>query len=180
MKYIAYTDGSSRGNPGPAGWGCIIMNEGKVREYNGAAKVATNNQMEIMGVLYAMNFTLTNLNKESIDTDSIEIFSDSQYVVKGCTEWVHGWVRNNWKTSQKKDVLNVELWKNIWQVMNDMKYKKIEFKVTHVRGHNGNIYNERADVICTSAALNENEELFSGSKDEYEKFLDKKFGGKFR
>ena len=102
MKYYAYTDGSSRGNPGPSGWSALIMNDDKVREYSGAAQKATNNQMEICGVLYALNFSILNLNKLDGDQDEIEISSDSQYTVKGCNEWVYNWSKNNWKTSQKK------------------------------------------------------------------------------
>lgn len=173
MKYEAYTDGSSRGNPGPAGWGSIIMSDTKVREYNGVSERATNNQMEIFGVLYAMNFGIANLNKDT-ESDEIEIFSDSEYTVKGCTTWVHGWVKNNWKNSQKKEVLNRDLWENIWKAMNDLKYKNIKFKVTHIRGHNGHIYNERADIICTSAALKNECELFSGLKKDYDKFIESK------
>ena len=171
MKYYAYTDGSSRGNPGPSGWAAVIMNDEKVREYNGYFEKATNNQMEIYGVLYALNFALSNLNKNDGDADSIEICSDSQYTVKGCNEWVYSWVKNNWKTSQKKDVLNKDLWEKIWKSINDLKYKKIVFNIIHVKGHSGHVYNERADKLCTAAATKENINIYAGSKDDYQDFL---------
>jgi len=171
MKYLAYTDGSSRGNPGPSGWATIVMNSEKVREYSGFSERSTNNQMEMYAVLYAMNFALLNLNKEDIDLDQIEIYSDSQYVVKGCNEWIFGWVKNNWKNSQKKEVLNKDLWLQLWKAINDLKYKNIEYKIIHVKGHNGHIYNERADKLCTAAATKEEVIFYAGARDQYEDFL---------
>jgi ribonuclease HI len=126
MKYEAYTDGSSRGNPGPAGWSCIVMSENKVREYAGGVNLGTNNQMEVYGVLFAMQFALANLNKNSIDTDEIHIWSDSEYTVKGCNQWLKGWVKNNWKNSQKKEVLNLNLWKSVNQAISDLEFKNIK------------------------------------------------------
>ena len=171
MKYFAYTDGSSRGNPGHSGWSAILMSSDTVIEYKGHFERATNNQMEMYGVLYALNFALANLNREDTDRDIIEISSDSQYVVKGCNEWVYNWVKNNWKTSQKKEVLNRDLWENIYKSLSDLGYKKIEYKILHIKGHNGHIYNERADKLCTAAATKEEIKIYSGPKSQYDDFL---------
>ena len=171
MKYYAYTDGSSRGNPGPSGWATIVMNDDKVREYNGYFEKATNNQMEMYGVLYALNFALSNLNKKDTDEDSIEIGSDSQYVVKGCNEWVYGWVKNKWINSQKKEVMNKDMWQDIWKAINDMKFKKIDFKIVHVKGHNGHIHNERADKLCTAASTKEKIDFYNGDRQGYDDFI---------
>lgn len=174
MKYVAYTDGSSRGNPGAAGWATIVMNEYKVKEYNGRFDKATNNQMEIYSVLFALNFALQNLNKDNQNNDEIEIHSDSEYTVKGCNEWIYGWVKNNWKNSQKKEVLNRDLWEKIFKAMSDLKYKHIKFSILHVRGHSGHLYNERADRLCTAAALKDHVDLYDGDVSEYKDFINKK------
>ncbi len=171
MKYFAYTDGSSRGNPGAAGWATIIMNSEKVREYNGHNKLATNNQMEIYAVLFAMSFATQNLNTESSSDDEIEIYSDSLYVVKGVNEWVYSWTKNNWKNSQKKEVLNKDLWQKMWGLMNDLVYKNIKYKVIHIKGHAGHKYNERADLLCTSAALEDDIVLYNGKREDYDDYV---------
>ncbi len=175
MKYAAYTDGSSRGNPGRAGWACIIMNDETVREQAGRNDLATNNQMEILGVLYALNFATLNLNKNESDvvsgSDSMEIFSDSKYVVTGCNEWIYNWVRNNWKTAAKKEVINKNLWQEVWSKLTELKEKNIKLKVTHIYGHSGHMYNERADTLCTNAALKAELNFYQGKRDEYEEFV---------
>lgn len=166
MKYICYTDGSSRGNPGAGGWGCIIMSETTVTEHNGRADVATNNQMEMQGLIHALKFAIS-----CGDNDEVEIHSDSQYCVKGYNEWLAGWQRNNWKNSQKKPVLNKDLWQEIVDLKNTIIEKGIKMKVVHVYGHSGHIYNERADILCTSAALKEPVELFNGSINDYKQHI---------
>lgn len=171
MIYTVYTDGSSRGNPGNAGWATIIMNQNKVREYSGFFERATNNQMEISAVLFALNFALKNLNKNDTDEDVINIFSDSEYTVKGCNEWVRGWSKKNWKNSQKKEVLNKDLWQKVLETMSQIEYKNIKFTINHVRGHNGHKYNERADRLCTAAATKEEIKVFSGDFEDYDDFI---------
>lgn len=169
MKYFIYTDGSSRGNPGAAGWAAVIMDEINVREYNGRFENATNNQMEIYAVLFSLTFILANLN----ENDSVEIWSDSEYTVKGCNDWVFNWSKNNWKNSQKKEVLNKDLWQTILKTISDLKYKNINFSIKHLRGHQGHIYNERADVLCVAAALEQDIELYKGNMTDYKDLLHK-------
>lgn len=167
MKYVCYTDGSSRGNPGLAGWASVIMSPKTVTEYNGHSKLATNNQMELMGVINVFK----NLSDTCVEGDEIDIYSDSQYVVKGCNDWLKSWVKNNWKNSQKKDVINKDMWQEIQNLKDIFLNKKISVKLIHVYGHKGHKYNERADLLCTSAALGEKISMYNGDFVGYEKFI---------
>lgn len=170
MTYEFYTDGSSRGNPGKGAFACVAMSENKVREYGEAKENVTNNQMEMGGVIFALSFCVSKLE----EGDAAVINSDSQYVIKGINEWVYGWIKNGWKTSNKKDVLNKDLWEKMWELVNILKFKKIEVRFLHVKGHNGHILNERADIICTSFAQGKTIELYNGDKVSYEDFLKNK------
>lgn len=147
-----YTDGSSRGNPGQGGWGAIIFDDGKVREIGGREEHTTNNRMELTGAIKA----LENLTEEAV------IYTDSEYVMKGITEWIHNWQKKGWKTVNKKRVLNQDLWQKLLEVTEG---KKIEWK--YVAGHAGVTLNERADVIATSFADNIVPSLYDGPRDRY-------------
>ncbi len=154
MKISIFTDGSSRGNPGPGGWGAIILDNNNIREIGGREDVTTNNRMELMACIKSL---------ESISpTSAIVLYSDSQYVIKGMTEWIEGWQRKNWKNSQKKDVLNRDLWEKMLEVSNG---KNIEWK--YVKGHAENPGNNRCDEIATSFADNEPTKLYDGPIDSY-------------
>ena len=163
MKIRIFTDGSSRGNPGPGGWGAIILNENTITELGGRENMTTNNRMELMACIESLKSL--NFNKD-LDKDNnkilITLYSDSQYVIKGMTEWITGWQRKNWKNSQKKDVLNRDLWENMLEVSND---KNIEWK--YVKGHADNPGNNRCDEIATSFADNESIKLYKGNIDSY-------------
>ena len=167
MKYNIYTDGSSRGNPGLAGWACIIMNEIKVREYSDGVKSATNNQMEMYAVEHAMSV----VNSICEKGDAVIIHSDSQYTIKGLTEWIINWERNGWKNSQKKDVINKEMWQRMLKLKRQIKDNDIEIKFEYVKAHNGHKYNERADLLATSAALNEKIDIYNGSFSAYDEAI---------
>ncbi len=149
-----YTDGSSKGNPGPGGYGAIIVTKDKVTEIGGSEKHTTNNRMELTACIKAL---------ESIASDEeITIYTDSQYVTKGITEWIHGWEQNGWKTAGKKPVENQDL----WQVLSrNVEGKNIEWKF--VRGHVGHVCNERCDVIATSFADGEQIDLYDGPRAKY-------------
>ncbi len=149
-----YTDGSSRGNPGPGGWGAIVISENKVREIGGREENTTNNRMELTGAIEGLKLIDEN--------NQITLYSDSQYVIKGMTEWIDGWQRKNWRNSQKKAVMNRDLWERLLEVS---KGKNIEWK--YVKGHAENPRNNRCDEIATKFADNENIELYDGSKDKY-------------
>ncbi|QYX58261.1 ribonuclease HI [Roseovarius sp. SCSIO 43702] len=137
---IAYTDGACSGNPGPGGWGVLMQaREGdtvvKERELSGGAAVTTNNQMELMAAITA----LETLSKPS----TVTIVTDSQYVKNGVTGWIHGWKRNGWKTSAKKPVKNVELWQRL-----DAAAARHDVTWEWVKGHAGHPENERADALA--------------------------------
>ena len=138
-----YTDGAARGNPGMAGWAAVFLSGGKVIfEIGGRKDHATNNQMELMAVIEALKY----VHKNKIAM-LIEIFCDSKYVILGATEWVFGWMKNNWRNAAKKPVLNRELWESLHELTEELKPKWI-----YVEGHAGIKYNERADEIATSFA----------------------------
>ena len=133
-----YTDGACSGNPGPGGWGAYIDNAGLITELSGREEDTTNNRMELKAVIEALNsFTSkTNLN----------LYTDSKYVMDGSSKWIENWKKNGWKTAQKKAVKNQDLWIEL--------DKLIHFHQIHwvwVKGHDGNLGNERADYLATSA-----------------------------
>jgi ribonuclease HI len=146
-KIDIYTDGSSLGNPGPGGWGVVIVeNDSKIiKELGGSDKDTTNNRMELTAVIEALKYILKS------DSENVDIHADSAYVLGGVTSWIRNWERNGWRTANKKAVLNQELWKELDSLIN--KYsKKISWQ--KVKGHSGHIYNERADEIATTHASN--------------------------
>jgi ribonuclease HI len=150
MKKIQiYTDGAARGNPGPAGWGAVLFMDGKVVELGGRMDHATNNIMELSAPIGALAY----LKQQNI-TGEVEIISDSKYVILGITEWIHGWLRNNWRNAAKKPVMNRELWEELHKLNEEFKPKW-----TYIEGHAGHEHNERADVIATSYADKEPIEL---------------------
>lgn len=139
MKEVTiYTDGACSGNPGPGGWGALLIYGNKERELFGHEPDTTNNRMEMMAVLKA----LQNLKEPC----KVKIVTDSQYVLKGMTEWVEGWQKRGWKNAEKKPVKNVDLWK---ELIAAAKPHKITW--TWVRGHNGDVNNERVDALAVAA-----------------------------
>jgi len=142
-----YTDGSARGNPGPAGWGVVILGE-KIVELGGRSDHATNNQMELQGAIEALKYC------KKHDLNTVEIVADSQYVIKGINEWIHGWQKNGWRNAAKKPVMNKELWEELHELN-----QAVKPKWSYIEGHAGHEHNERADVIATSFADNEPVEL---------------------
>lgn len=149
-----FTDGAARGNPGPGGWGAIVALDDTVTELGGRGDYTTNNRMELLAVISAM---------ESIPRETeMTIYTDSAYVLNGSTRWVVGWQKNNWKTSQKEDVLNRDLWERI---VSATTHKIINWKL--LRGHAGIAPNERCDVIATSFADKKPIVLYNGSRERY-------------
>src|SRR3989338_83605 len=152
-----YTDGSSRGNPGPGGRGGVIASGDRVVEIGGGETHTTNNRMELMACIRSLEFTINNFQ-----FSKIQIHTDSEYVMKGITEWVHNWQRKGWKTAGKRKVLNQDLWQKLLEVT---ECKKVEWK--YVAGHSGHSWNERADEIATSFADSLVPKLYEGPKDKY-------------
>ena len=130
-----WTDGACSGNPGPGGWGAILSYKGKERELSGGEAMTTNNRMELMGAISALE-TLTR-------PCTVALHTDSQYLRQGITAWIHGWKKNGWKTADRKPVKNEELWKRLDAAL---KQHKIEWK--WVKGHAGDEMNERADALA--------------------------------
>jgi len=136
-----WTDGGCRGNPGPGGWAYIVRDAGTTRESSGFEPSTTNNRMELTAVREA----LSSLSGAPASA-SVSIHTDSQYVQKGITEWIHTWVRNGWKTSAKKPVKNIELWRSLWELCRDR-----QIRWEWVMGHAGNELNERCDRMVQEA-----------------------------
>ncbi len=152
-----YTDGASRGNPGPGGWGGIITSDDKIVETGGSEAHTTNNRMELTAAIRSLEFAINNFQ-----FSDVLINTDSEYVMKGITIWIHKWQKKGWKTAGRKPVLNQDLWQELLRVTED---KKIEWK--YVAGHAGVPLNERADEIATSFADNFTPALYNGPKDKY-------------
>lgn len=133
-----YADGACSGNPGAGGFGAILKSVDKYKELSGCEKMTTNNRMELMGVISAL---------ESLKMPSkVKVTTDSNYIVKGMTEWITGWLRKGWKNSQKKDVMNRDLWERLLKAS-----KPHEIEWVWVKGHNGHAENERCDELATGA-----------------------------
>ncbi|MCL5061812.1 MAG: ribonuclease HI [Nitrospirae bacterium] len=133
-----YTDGACSGNPGIGGFGAILRSGGKEKEISGYDEMTTNNRMELLAVISALEA----LKKPC----RVTITTDSNYVVKGMTEWIHGWIKNNWKNSQKKDVLNRDLWERLLKASS-----RHDVNWVWIKGHNGHIENERCDALAREA-----------------------------
>lgn len=134
-KVTIYTDGACSGNPGPGGWGALLMYGEHEKELGGGEAETTNNRMEMMAAIRALESL-----KQPCD---ITLYTDSQYVMKGITEWMKGWERNGWRTADRKPVKNADLWQ---ELARQTHRHKIQWK--WVRGHNGDVHNERVDAIA--------------------------------
>lgn len=138
-----YTDGACSGNPGPGGWGVVVyFADDSVYEMGGAEALTTNNRMELQAAIAALEF----LSKTG-QQEPITLYTDSEYVKKGITQWVRGWKNKGWKTAQGKAVLNQDL----WEMLDRLNTAKINWE--YVRGHAGNIGNERCDEIARKFSL---------------------------
>ncbi len=134
-----YTDGSCLENPGNGGWAAIINEHGKIIRISGKEKNTTNNRMELMAPINA----LRKINTK----DEIEIYTDSQYVKLGITEWINTWTKNNWQTSKREDVKNKDLWLELYNLN-----KSLNVKWNWIKAHAGNPLNEEVDLLAKKAA----------------------------
>ena len=133
-----YTDGSCIGNPGKGGWAAIILNGEKKTEIKGNKKDTTNNQMELLAPIKAL--------KEIPKGSKVQIFTDSKYVKSGITEWIHNWKKNGWKTTNKKDVSNKELWTEL-----DLLSNEFEINWNWVKAHSTDKLNNEVDLLAKKA-----------------------------
>ena len=135
MKVDIWTDGACSGNPGPGGWGAILTYNGYEKELSGGEPETTNNRMELMGAISALE-ALTR-------ACDVVLHTDSQYVKNGVTSWIHGWKRNGWRTADKKPVKNAELWQRL-----DAARDRHSVEWKWVKRHAGDEMNERADALA--------------------------------
>ena len=159
---VIFTDGACSGNPGPGGWGAILISPlGKVRELGGGARQTTNNRMEMTGVLEALR-SLSQV--KTLSTKQIRVYTDSIYVIKGISQWIYGWRRNGWKNSAGEDVSNREIWEAL-----DSLIREFGFQVEwlYVPGHMGYPGNERCDEIAVAFAKGYEVHLFVGARGDY-------------
>ena len=137
-KIVIYTDGACKGNPGPGGWGALLRAaDGAEKELFGGERDTTNNRMEMMAVIEALSALKRPCH--------VILFVDSQYVLKGMTEWLHGWKAKGWRTAAKQPVKNVDLWQRLDALVHQGEHR-IEWQ--WVKGHAGDPGNERADALA--------------------------------
>ena len=141
-KVIIYTDGACSGNPGPGGWGAILMYKGAKKEISGGMKETTNNIMEVTAVIEALKCL-------KVESD-VQVYSDSAYTVNAFNQgWIYNWFKNGWKTANKEPVKNKELWQELYALT---KKHKVEF--IKVKGHSDNEFNNRCDEMAREAIQN--------------------------
>ncbi len=133
-----YTDGACSGNPGPGGWGAILRCDKKEREISGGERQTTNNRMEMLAAISGL--------RELKYRCTVELYTDSKYLLQGATEWLSGWKAKGWLSASKKPVKNVDLWQQL-----DALLKQHEIHWHWVRGHSGHPENERADQLARAA-----------------------------
>jgi len=156
---IVFTDGAAKGNPGPGGWGAIIVTpDRRVTELGGGSPHTTNNRMELSGAIAA-------LQQVANQPGPVAIYTDSTYLIQGITQWVWGWRKRGWKTAQGGDVLNRELWEQLSSLIGARARGDVSWH--WVRGHVGTPGNERADEISVAFAMQEAADLYVGSFDGY-------------
>ncbi len=162
-ELLIYTDGASRGNPGPGGWAAVILVADMAMEVAGGVKKATNNQMELQAVLAVLSDSAALAH-----IGPVTVLSDSAYVVNGLNSWVWGWEKKGWMTMQKTPVENKDIWVKLLALLKEYGDR---LTITKVSGHAGELYNERCDELAVDAALGKKQNLFQGKLGDYDVFL---------
>lgn len=137
-KVEIYTDGACSGNPGPGGWGAILVHGGTEKELSGGEAATTNNRMEMTAAIKALSALKSSCH--------VDLYTDSKYVMQGITEWIHDWKKRGWKTADKKPVKNADLWQELEEAAS-----RHDVHWHWVRGHDGHVMNERADQLAVAA-----------------------------
>ena len=145
MEIKIYTDGACVGNPGPGGWAAIVLLENEKKELFGGEKLTTNNRMELTAAIKALEYCANQKEKQP-SLKNVRIFTDSTYVKEGITVWINNWEKNNWKTADKKNVKNVDLWKKLKELIQS---DQVEWN--WVKGHSENPMNDLADKLAKKA-----------------------------
>lgn len=156
-----YTDGACSGNPGPGGWGVVIyFEDGSIHELGGHDRATTNNRMEMQAAIDALQFFA-----DFGQTEPCILHTDSEYLIKGITQWVKSWKKKGWKTAAGKAVLNQDLWETLDRLHHQVQAQtKMTVTWQYVRGHSGNVGNERCDAIARSFAARQSPQLRQRSK----------------
>ncbi len=145
MKIKIYTDGACVGNPGPGGWAAIILFNNEKKEIFGGEKLTTNNRMELTAAIKGLDFCI-NKEEKQMSLKEIKIYTDSIYVKEGITVWIKNWEKNDWKTKDKKNVKNVDLWKKLKELSDSL---SVEW--SWVKGHSTDAINNLADELAKKA-----------------------------
>ena len=145
MEIKIYTDGACVGNPGPGGWAAIVLLENEKKELFGGERLTTNNRMELTATIRALEYCVEQEKKQP-SLKLVRIFTDSTYVKEGITVWINNWEKNNWKTADKKNVKNVDLWKRLKELV---KSNQVEWN--WVKGHSEDPMNDLADKLAKEA-----------------------------
>jgi len=145
MEIKIYTDGACIGNPGPGGWAAIILKENEKKELFGGEKLTTNNRMELTAAIKALEYC-NNQDQKQRSLKNLKIFTDSTYVKEGITVWINNWEKNNWKTSSKKNVKNIDLWKRLKELTQSTQVEWI-----WIKGHSKDAMNDLADELAKKA-----------------------------
>jgi ribonuclease HI len=158
---VIFTDGAASGNPGPGGYGAVLINKiyDEVVELGGGKPNTTNNEMELSAVIAALGYA-------SMNNAPTYIFTDSSYVINGITKWVFGWEKNGWKTTTKQDVANKALWQSLIQLVRERE-KATKITWQYVPGHAGVTGNERCDIIATGYYNKKPADLYRGKLSQY-------------
>jgi ribonuclease HI len=157
---VIFTDGACSGNPGPGGWGSVVwMPDNTIHELGDGVRETTNNRMEMAAAIHALKML------ELTEPTQILLYTDSQYLIRGITQWIFGWRAKGWKNAEGKDVANREHWEELLRQVTRLKPNTIQWK--YVRGHSGYPGNERCDQIAVSYAQGKPDRLYTGPKDGY-------------
>lgn len=163
-EFIIFSDGACSGNPGPGGWASIVAEvDQHVEELGGSSPATTNNRMEIEASLSALEWVRERVGDDKIN---IRLYSDSKYVVEGGSQWIFGWQKKGWKTSQGDEVKNLDLWQRLWSVLQELRRNgRIHWE--YVAAHSGIEANERCDQVAVAFSQGESPFLYSGDFSEY-------------
>jgi len=142
MEVDIYTDGACIGNPGPGGWAAMIISENKKKQLCGGEKMTTNNRMELTAAIKALEYC-SQQNDKQLTLRQFKVYTDSTYLKEGITVWINTWEKNNWKTADKKNVKNVDLWQRLKKLA---KNNSIEW--LWIKGHSGNPMNDLVDKLA--------------------------------
>jgi len=145
MEIKIYTDGACVGNPGPGGWAAIVLLENEKKELFGGERLTTNNRMELIAAIKGLEYCAKQEEKLP-SLKHVRIFTDSTYVKEGITVWINSWEKNNWKTADKKNVKNIDLWKRLKELV---KSNQVEWN--WVKGHSEDPMNDLADKLAKKA-----------------------------